>query len=202
MDPVGVGTRSAVPSSLPLSSGQHEPDRTRRAGGRGNDRQPGGAHLAEIGLAAAGRLGEVDERLVARVRVDRRHQALLDAESVVQDLGQRCQAVRGARRVRDHGVLRRVEHRVVDTHADGRVGVTARRGDHDPLDAAAEVLRRVLAAGEDAGRLDHDVDVVVGPRDLVGVHHAEAGNVATVDREAVRRSLRPSGGACRRRSRA
>ena len=80
---------------------------------------------------------------------------------------------------------RGIEHGVVHTHADGGVGVAARRGDHDPPDAPTEVLRRVLAAGEDAGGLDHHVDVVVGPGNLARVGHTEARNVAVVDGEPV-----------------
>ena len=52
--------------------------------------------------------------LVVRVRVDRRHDAVHDAERLVQDLRDRREAVRRARRVRDDVVLRRVVLLVVD----------------------------------------------------------------------------------------
>ena len=52
-------------------------------------------------------------------------------------------------------------------------------------DAAAEVAGRLLAGGEEAGRLDHDVDAVVAPRDLGRVHHLELVDLVAVDREAV-----------------
>ena len=48
-----------------------------------------------------------------------------------------------------------------------------------------EVAGRLLAGGEEAGRLDHDVDAVVAPRDLGRVHHLELLDLAAVDREAV-----------------
>jgi hypothetical protein len=43
----------------------------------------------------------VERRLVAGVAVDRGHEAALDADGVVQDIGDRGEAVRGAGRVRD-----------------------------------------------------------------------------------------------------
>jgi len=48
------------------------------------------------------------------------HQALYDAEVFVEDLGDRCQAIRRARGIRDDGVVCRVEICVVDTdNVDG-----------------------------------------------------------------------------------
>ena len=51
--------------------------------------------------------------------------------------------------------------------------------------AAAEVAGRLLACGEEPGRLDHDVDAVVAPRDLGRIHHLELVDLVAVDREAV-----------------
>ena len=58
----------------------------------------------------------------------------------------RREAVRRARRVGDHVVLRGVEDGVVHAHADHRVGVAARRGDDHALRATGEVARRGLHA--------------------------------------------------------
>ena len=43
---------------------------------------------------------------------------------------------------------------------------------------------RLLAGGEQAGRLDDDVDAVVAPRDLGRVAHLELLDLLAVDREA------------------
>ena len=59
------------------------------------------ASLAQIALA----MGDVEHRLVVRVRVDGGHEAVLDAEGIHEDLGHRSEAVRGARAVRDDVVL-------------------------------------------------------------------------------------------------
>ncbi len=52
-------------------------------------------------------------------------------------------------------------------------------------DAATEVAGRLLAGGEEAGGLDHDVDAVVAPRDLGRIHDLELVDLTAVDREAV-----------------
>lgn len=100
--------------------------------------------------------------LVLRVGVDGGHQALDDAELVVEDLGERAQAVRGARGVRDD-VLAAVVLVVVDAQHDGDVLVAGRRGDDDLLGAGVQVTLRLGACGEDAGRLDDDVNAQVAP---------------------------------------
>ena len=64
---------------------------------------------------------------------------LLDADLVVQHLGQRRQAVGRARGIGDHGVAG-LQHLVVDAVDDGRVDVlAARRRDHDLLRAARQM---------------------------------------------------------------
>ena len=114
--PVGIGTRSDVPSSLPFIDSI-----TRRVAR---------AAPVEVGtmLIAAARarrrsLWGRRRALVAGVRVHRRHQALLDAERVVEHLDERDEAVRRAARVRDHLVLPDAEVLVVDAVHERRVGV-------------------------------------------------------------------------------
>ena len=53
---------------------------------------------------------------------------------------------------------------VVDAEHDGEVRIGRGRGDDDLLRARVEVLLRALAVGEEAGRLEHDVDAEVAPR--------------------------------------
>ena len=104
--------------------------------------------------------------LVGGVGVDRGHQAALDAERVVEHLGQRREAVRGAGRVADDR-LRAVVEVVVDAHDDRDVVVGGRRRDDDLLGATGvDVLAGVGGLGEEAGRLDDDVDAQVAPRQV------------------------------------
>ena len=111
----------------------------------------------------------VDELLVAGVGVGGGHQAVDDAERVVEHLHQRHEAVGGAARVRDDLVLLRLVVLVVDAVDDREVG-TGRRGRHDDgRGTRLEVHRCVVTLGEEARRLDHDVDAEVAPRECLGV---------------------------------
>ena len=82
------------------------------------------------------------------------------------DLGERRQAVGGARRVRDDVVLRLVVVAVVDAEHQRDVRVGRRRGDDHLLRAGREMLRRVVALGELAGRFEDDVDAEILPGQL------------------------------------
>ena len=124
-----------------------------------------GAGTAQVAVRA------VEQVLVAGVGVDGRHQALDDAELVVEDLRHRGEAVGRARGVGDHRVLRGVVVALVDAHHDGDVLVLGGRRDDDLLGATVDVGLRLGRVGEEAGRLDHDVDAapVQGARVALGV---------------------------------
>ena len=84
---------------LALELGQDEADGSRRSR-RGRDhRQRGGARAPHVLVRL------VEDALVVGVGVDRRHEARLDADEVVQDLGDGREAVGRARGVRDDLVV-------------------------------------------------------------------------------------------------
>ena len=122
------------------------------------------------------------EPLVGRVRVDRGHQAAIDPDRLVQHLGDRREAVRRARRVRDDvvvvGVVDLVE---VDAERDGGVRLGGGRGDDHLLGAGLEVLGGVVALREEPGRLDHDLGPEVAPRQRGRVLLGEHLHLAAVD---------------------
>ena len=98
---VGVGTRKDMPVSLPLTSGQHQADGPGGAGRRRDDVDRGRAPALPVLLR-----GAVHRLLGGGVGVDRRHQALLDAESLLQEhVDDGGQAVRRAGGVGDDVVL-------------------------------------------------------------------------------------------------
>jgi len=115
--------------------------------------------------------------------VDGGHEALDDAKVLVDDLGERGQAVGGARGVGDdlHGG---VELGVVDTH-DEHGGIVGGGGDDDELGARVEVDGSTILGGEDTGGLDNDVGTAGSPGDLLGIHLAKDGDGAAVDDELV-----------------
>merc|ERR1719473_2090269 len=122
-DTSGVGTRNAMPVSLPLSSGSTLP--------------------TALAAAAAPVLlrRSVDRLLGRRGGVHRGHEALLDAEVVVDHLGERGEAVGRARRVGDDVHRLGVVLLLVDAH-DEHGRVRGRRGDDHLLGPALDVLRR------------------------------------------------------------
>ena len=116
---------------------------------------------------------DVEDGLVVRIRVDRGHQAELDAERGVKHLRDGREAVRGARAVREQVMFRAVVELVVDAHDDGEVVVLRGRRDDDLLRAGVEVRLALLLVGEEARALEHDVDAELFPRELRGVLFCE-----------------------------
>src|SRR5262249_54514725 len=141
---------------------------------------------------AQGGGGRVVQALVAGVGVDRRHQARLDSEGIVEHLCQGRQRVGGARAAGEDVVAGRVEV-VVVCPQDERGGV-ARGGGGDGVlwRAALEGGRGGGAVREVAGGLDDDVGAGLTPGDggRVGLREdrhprAPHGDRVAVDGDAV-----------------
>src|SRR5688572_3719158 len=165
--------REAVELAFQLR--QHEAD---RGGGAGLGRDHGHRRRAR---AAQVRVVHVRQHLVVGVGVHGRPDAGHDAETLVQRLHQRGEAVRGAGRVRDdrHVLAQRV---VIDAVDDGRVDAVRGCRDDDLLRPAREVLAGLLLVGKQAGALEHDIGPELAPgqlrrvalrqhADAVAVHH-------------------------------
>ena len=148
---------------LALQVGEDEPDRLRGAGRCRDQVDRGRTRPAEV------LVGEVEDHLVVRVRVNGRHEAALDLAELVEHLGERRDAVRRAGRVRDDVVRLGVVRVVVDAEDDCEVRVGRGGGDDDFLRPGVEVLLRTFAIGEEPGRLDDDVHAEITPRESSGV---------------------------------
>mmetsp|Transcript_3343 Transcript_3343/g.10574 ORF Transcript_3343/g.10574 Transcript_3343/m.10574 type:complete len:382 (+) Transcript_3343:276-1421(+) len=152
------------------------------AGGGGDDVGRGGAARAPVGALHR----RVDDDLRGGGGVHGGHQALLDAELVVDGLDQRGEAVGGARRARHHVHGLRVIGVGVDADDNGRgLGVLGRRGDNDLLGAARDVLQAVRGAEESAGGLADVLDANLAPWDLSRVTGGRERDGEAVDHEAV-----------------
>ena len=91
---------------------------------------------------------------------------MLDADGIVQHLGQRSQAVGGARGVGNH-LIAGLEHRVVDAVDDGGIDIFATGGGNDDLlGATGQVRRSLFPAGEQAGAFQHHVHAQCTPGQL------------------------------------
>src|SRR3954465_13734782 len=155
-EPVGAGARPAKPCILPWSSGMTRPIAL-AAPVEAGTRLIAAARARRRALWRAARprrcgagvlVRRVLQAVIGGVGVDRPHQALLDADQVVEDLGDRREAVRRARRVGDDvvvvGLVDVVE---VDAEDDSRVRLGRGRRDDDLLGAGLEVLGRVRTLG-------------------------------------------------------
>ncbi len=159
-DTLGVGTRTDEPLSLPLSAGSTSPIALAAPVVRRNHRQRRRAGAPQVVVH------QVEDALVVGVAVDGGHQPALDAEAVVEHLGDRRQAVGGARGVGDDVVLGRVVVRVVDAEGHGDVRALAGRRDEHLLGAGLQVQLGLLARGEAAGALEHHVHAQLLPGQL------------------------------------
>src|SRR5207247_5690186 len=77
----------------------------------------------------------------------------------------------------------RVVFVVVDAENDGDVRAFRGGGDHHLLRAGCDVLGRVVAFGEQSGRLEDNVDAEVFPRQLRRVAHRQHLELVAVDRD-------------------
>ena len=116
---------------------------------------------------------QVEQTLIVGIGMDGGHGAAVDAESVLNDFGDGREAVRGARRVGNDVMLRRVIGLVVYTKNKSGVGAIGRRGDDDFLHRSAEMFLRVGAFGEKAGGFHDDFRANRGPIELGGILHAK-----------------------------
>ena len=115
--------------------------------------------------------------------MDGGHETLSNAELVVDDLGERGQAVGGAGCVGEDVDVLGVGLFVDTDDKHGRVG--RRGGDDDLLGTTLQVELGLFMLGEDTGRLDHVPDARVLPGDVGGVLFAVELDGLAVDNERV-----------------
>ena len=135
----------------------------------------------------------VERRLVAGIGMDRRHEALLDADRVMQHLGDRRQAVGRAGSVGDDDVVLG-QLVVIDAIDDGKIGAVGGRGDEHALGAGGQMGRRLVLGGEDAGAFHRDVDAEILPRKLGRILDRGDLDLVVADRDRSRPSTFTSAG--------
>jgi len=113
-----------------------------------------------------------------------RHEALLDAELLVNGLHQRREAVGSARGARDDRHRSRIVVVRVDADDDGRgLGILGWSRDDDLFRATVNVLHAVRRGGEGAGRLADILHAGVLPGDLSRVAGGRQCDLEAVDHE-------------------
>src|SRR5688572_22217721 len=152
-----------VAIQLALELRQDQSDGLGGTGGGGDHVDGGRACPAQVVVRA------VLQVLVCGVGVDGGHQATLDAEGLVNNLGQGAEAVGGAGGVGNDVVVFGIVQPVIHAHHDGDVLVGGGSGDQDFLGARLDVLLGCCSLGEEARGLDDDVHAQVGPRQVCGI---------------------------------
>ena len=106
-------------------------------------------------------------------------ESLHDAKVVMDDLGQGCQAVGGARGIADnlHGVVILVM--VLTHHKHG--GICRRDRDVDPLGFSLQVSPSLLHGGEDTSGLHNIFSTSITPFDGGGISLLEDGDGLSID---------------------
>ena len=159
---VGAGHAHGHAGELAVELGEDLADGLGGAGGGGDDVLEDTAAAAPVLLG-----GAVDGLLGGGGGVDGGHQAALDAEGLVDDLGEGRQAVGGAGGVGDDGLagVGLVVH-AVDEHG----GVVLGGGGHDDLlGTGVDVQLGLLLLEEEAGGLDDDLGADLAPLELGGI---------------------------------
>ena len=177
------GRAHGDPVQLAVQLRNNDADRLGGAGGGGHEVRRCGAGAPEVLVRA------VLEVLVGGVGVDRRHDPAFDSDGVVQHARHRPEAVRGAGRVRDHVVLVRVVGVVVHAQHECHVRIRGWGADDHLLRAGGEVLRGVVALGEEARGLDDHVGAHVAPGQRGGIALREHLQLVAIHDQAVVREV-------------
>lgn len=176
-----IGRRDANGEAvqLTLEDGEYLAQGLGRAGGGRNHREGGRARPAQI------RVWQIEDALVIRVGVNRRHQTLYDPEIVEQDLGHGRQTVRGTRGIGKDVILVLVVLIAVDAHDDRLVRILGRCADDDLLGAALQVNGGILSTLEDTGALHDDVYAELFPGIGLGIAQFEELDRLAIDDDRI-----------------
>src|SRR5579862_8316920 len=116
---------------------------------------------------------QIEQLLIVRVGVNRGHRTHHDAKIILNHLRHRRQAIRGARSIGDHMMLRRVIRLVVHAQHDREIRIGGRSGDNHLLHRPADVLASLRAGSEKTGGLDHDIRAHRSPVESGRIFHAK-----------------------------
>src|SRR3981081_1008472 len=100
---------------------------------------------------------QTQKLLIVGVGVNGGHGATVNAKCLLQNFGDRRQAIRGAGSIGDHVVFRSVVSVVVDAENKGRVWTIGRRRNNDFLDRSAQMFLRISTLGKKSRGFNDDV---------------------------------------------
>ena len=131
-----------VPIHFPLQLRNHQMQSLRCPRGTGNHVQSRSSRPPQILVR------QIQQLLVIRVRVNRRHGSRLNAKRVVQHLRHGRQTIRSTRSIGNHIVMCWIVRLIVHAQHKRRVRPIRRRRNNHFLHRSAQMLLRVRALGE------------------------------------------------------
>ena len=147
--------------------------------GTGNHIQCRGASATQILMR------KIEQFLIVGVGVNRGHGAAVYAERLVQYLGNRGETICGARRVRNHIVLRGIVRLLIHAKYESGIRAIRRRRDDDLLHGAAQVRFRLLALCKQARRFHNNIGANARPVNLGRIFYLEYFDSLPFDRNCV-----------------
>ena len=130
----------------------------------------------------------VQDGLVVGIRVNRRHQAMLDAEVIVEHLHHGGEAIGSAGGVGDDVMVLGIVHPIINAHHQGQVLAFGRRRDNHFAGTALQMARSLIGIREDASRLYDQVNTHLRPWNLGRISFGEDIDTASIhDKIAVAR---------------
>ena len=123
---------------------------------------------------------DVGEHLIVRVRMNRRHQTVLDANFVLQGLDERRQAVGRAGGVGNHKI-RGLKHILIHAVDHRRVRGLARGRKQHFLRTGFDMHHRGFFRIEGSRALHHQIDAEVSPGQFTGITRLEDVNAIPAD---------------------
>jgi len=162
---VGGGDSEGHAGELTVELGDDFTDGLSGTGGGGDNVGSSSASSSPI-FSSLGR--SVNNKLVHGDGVDGSHEAFSNSPVVVEDLGDRGQAVGGARGVGDnvHVALVLI---VVDSHHEHGGGVSGGARNNSFLGTSVQVESSGIGLGEDTGGFADEISSVLAPGDVAGV---------------------------------
>ena len=128
----------------------------------------------------------IDEKLIVRIGMNRRHHTTDDTEFAGQHFGYRSQAVRRTRTVRNNTVFFRIVRFFIDTHDDGRIRIFARRRNDDAFGTACQMFGCRFAVFEFTCRFDYYIYTQFFPGNISRIRMIGHGNAAPVNNQFTR----------------
>ena len=114
-----------------------------------------------------------------------RHEAVDNAELIVENLGKWCKTIGCARSIGNDVVLCRIIKMLIDSDDKGRILISCGSRNDNLLGAGFNVLLCLLGVSKNSSGLNHNVNPKIGPRQVCRIAFGQYLNGFAVNYDAV-----------------